>query len=622
MSLSARLGLATFFATVLLSALLIASGRMALSESQQRLADTAVTANSVLWTKIISSALEDIEAYTTALTRNRDAMKALRNNDQSALVGEADPILLRLTGPGTADGLTITGKDGTVLFSSPPELARARSDGLLEQAKQEGVLKKGLERTPQGQLTAVVAFPLFARGQLVGGASMVKLLDPAVEDFKANKGVEVQIETLDGGMDYSTAPAMFRELGLELPPAEQPTTLVGEGAEQLYSVVVVPIRDSNGAVTARLITASDDTESLLAQRRIDLISLLATLAVVVLTVVGMYYYICHALAPLRRVIGAAERVAKGDLTAHIEVNGKDEFAQLGRAIDGMIDHLREMVQKIAGSTVQLAAAAEQTNTVAERMRSGLDAQTISTEQVVTAITEMSATVDEVARNTVSAAEAAGTADAESHGGRDVVQQTAASIERLAAAMERAADVIERVRADSEGVDRVLDVIRDIAERTNLLALNAAIEAARAGEQGRGFAVVADEVRTLASRTAESTGEIQSIIHRLQEGAGEAVAAMNQGREMTAATTQQASDAGRRLQQIADSVGAINDMNTQIASAAQEQTAVAHDINENVVRISQVTEETAEGAKQTSAASAELAQLATELQQLVGAFKTH
>jgi len=202
----------------------------------------------------------------------------------------------------------------------------------------------------------------------------------------------------------------------------------------------------------------------------------------------------------------------------------------------------------------------------------------------------------------------------------VVDETIAIINHLADDVEQGASAVNQLREDSENVGTVLDVIRGIAEQTNLLALNAAIEAARAGEQGRGFAVVADEVRTLAGRTQESTQEIQEMIESLQTGSKEAVELMTQSSEQTLSGVQQTGKAGEALTAIANEVERINDMNTQIASAAEEQSSVAEEINHNVVSISQVTSETAQGAEQTARASEDLANLATDLQNMVARFK--
>jgi len=240
-------------------------------------------------------------------------------------------------------------------------------------------------------------------------------------------------------------------------------------------------------------------------------------------------------------------------------------------------------------------------------------------QVATAMHEMTATIHDVAANAASAAHGAGEADAEARHGQRVVSETIKVIGELAAEVENSANVIQQLEAESANIGAVLDVIRDIAEQTNLLALNAAIEAARAGEQGRGFAVVADEVRTLASRTQQSTGEIQAIIQSLQGRAAAATQVMKAGRSKAEASVDKAGAAGDSLAKITSAVASINDMNTQIASAAEEQSAVAEEINRNVNTISQVAEETSASAESTSRASEDMARLVQRLQSLVMQF---
>jgi len=233
---------------------------------------------------------------------------------------------------------------------------------------------------------------------------------------------------------------------------------------------------------------------------------------------------------------------------------------------------------------------------------------------------MTATAQDVARNATQAAEAASHADRAANQGRHIVQDTGATITELAGEIGRAVDVVQTLARDSENIDAILVTIRSIAEQTNLLALNAAIEAARAGEQGRGFAVVADEVRNLAQKTQQATGEIQQMIQQLQNGTRDVVQVMEQSQSRTQRSVEQADAAAEALHAITQAVSLINDMNNQIASAAEEQSAVAEDINRNVTNIGQVAQDVAGGAEEASQASAGLTRLAEQQRRLINQFK--
>ena len=325
--------------------------------------------------------------------------------------------------------------------------------------------------------------------------------------------------------------------------------------------------------------------------------------------------------PLKTVVDRAKAIAAGDLTGSaLESKGNDELTELTDAINSMNSNLQNMIQQISGSAQQMGGSSEELSVITLQTTQGIQEQRSQTDQLATAMNEMAATVQEVAHHAVDAANAATSANRESANGRQVVNGAVNTIDALAAAITQAAEAIARVEADSDRIGTVLDVIRGIAEQTNLLALNAAIEAARAGEQGRGFAVVADEVRTLAGRTQESTREIQQMIESLQAGSKEAVQLMEQSREQTQSSVEQTAKAGDALAAIADAVEKINDMNTQIASAAEEQSTVAEEINRNVTSISQIADESARGAEQTARGNEELSGLAIELQKVVGQFK--
>ncbi|NOY61606.1 MAG: methyl-accepting chemotaxis protein [Gammaproteobacteria bacterium] len=333
---------------------------------------------------------------------------------------------------------------------------------------------------------------------------------------------------------------------------------------------------------------------------------------------GLYHSVINGIDALKE---ASQKLAAGELTTRVAIQSKDEVAEVGDAFNEMADQFSTVIREVATSTNELGSAAEQMSTTAGQTSAGLDEQRAQTEQVATAITEMTSTVQEVARNAEEASRAASEADREATNGQTVVSETIEAIRSVAQEVERASQVIHTVEQDSESIGSVLDVIKGIAEQTNLLALNAAIEAARAGEQGRGFAVVADEVRTLASRTQESTHEIQEMIERLQTGSVDAVQAMKKAHERADSTVKQATRAGESLETITRSVNTISDMNSQIASAAEEQSAVSEEINANVVSISNVADQTAGGAEQTNQNSARLNQLSHQLNALVGRFNT-
>lgn len=341
-------------------------------------------------------------------------------------------------------------------------------------------------------------------------------------------------------------------------------------------------------------------------------------AVIVLLAVRV---ICSIQQGVRLINDAAEQLAAGDTRVRVEYHSNDELRAVAQAFNHMGERFQEALHDVERSAEQLAAASEETSMVTENTSESMRKQQSEISQVATAMNEMHATASEVARSASMAADAAHHADEEAVVGRDVSLQTIEAIESLASAVENATQVIESLAKDSEEIGGVLDVIGSIAEQTNLLALNAAIEAARAGEAGRGFAVVADEVRTLASRTQQSTQEINDMISRLQRGAGQAVEAMQLGRAEAHAGVEQTLKTTACLESIVKAISTINEMNVQIASAAEEQSAVSEEITRSVVAINNLTDETTEGAQQTTESSQEVARLASSLQSLLNRFRT-
>ncbi|OCX25752.1 methyl-accepting chemotaxis protein [Pseudomonas graminis] len=323
--------------------------------------------------------------------------------------------------------------------------------------------------------------------------------------------------------------------------------------------------------------------------------------------------------PIYQSVASATRVAAGDLSQPIHVGGQDETGQLLKALSTMQGSLKGTVQQIATASDQLASAAEELTMVTDDSTRGLMRQNDEIQQAATAVNEMTAAVEEVARNAASASQVSAQTSEDAIKGQQQVQQAVTAMNTMTVEITESTERVGALAGQIRDITKVLDVIRGIAEQTNLLALNAAIEAARAGEQGRGFAVVADEVRALAHRTQTSTGEIESMITKVRNGADEAVQAMGKSQAIAVHTQSLATEAGRALERISEGVSQMNERNLVIASAAEEQAQVAREVDRNLVNIQDLSTQTAAGANQTSASSQALSRLAVSFHGMVGKF---
>jgi methyl-accepting chemotaxis protein len=345
--------------------------------------------------------------------------------------------------------------------------------------------------------------------------------------------------------------------------------------------------------------------------------IIAAIGLLVIWLVG------HGIArPLKQMVAMLDDIAKGegDLTRRLSSDRSDELGSIAKGFNTFLAKLQAMITQVVTSVQSVSDSSEHTADIAIRTNIGIQKQMAEIDQVATAVQEMTATAQDVARNATQAAQAASHADQAAGQGMQIVRDTSNSIGVLAVEIGKAVEVVQTLAKDSENINAILIAIRGIAEQTNLLALNAAIEAARAGEQGRGFAVVADEVRNLAQKTQKATEEIQSMIQQLQQGTRDVVRVMEDSQNRTDESVQHAAKAAEALETITQAVSVINDMNTQIASAAEEQSAVADDINRNVINIGQVANEVAGGADESSSASAGLTKLAEQQRRLINQFK--
>lgn len=400
-------------------------------------------------------------------------------------------------------------------------------------------------------------------------------------------------------------------IGVDVPPtvADFDNTMTAK-IEEIYQLIDVIIPVVNSHLEARL-----------SDRRSSVLMLAGALALVVALVAYLYAgFFVSVRATVGQIYDAAHKMAKGDMTVHVDVQSQDEMGDLSVEFNTMAENVHKLIQGVRETAQQVTSQSNRVETIASKSSDEVSKQLVQTEQVATAMNEMTATVQEVARNSISAADAAKLAHKEADDGKKLVTSTLGVIDKLSDEINKSVEVINRLVEDSSNISQVLDVIKGIAEQTNLLALNAAIEAARAGEQGRGFAVVADEVRTLAQKTQESTTEIESMITRLQAGVDNAVSTMGASRDMAENTVEESNKVGEALNHIVSAVNDIMDMNQQIATAAEEQSSVANEIDRNIVSINTSGEQTSKGASATVDASLEMSRLTDKLDKIVSSFK--
>ena len=406
------------------------------------------------------------------------------------------------------------------------------------------------------------------------------------------------------GGNYRKGRDAFVAAGADAKAGDEAVKGIDRAASEQMTALVKQLRQ-NSLSQAEQINAS-------AARTILSGTVVMLAAALVIAVFSLWLVNRNLIIPIRQLIGHVDQLSQGRFGQRVESTRQDELGLLARAANTLRDFLASTSERLHHSTQNLDSASSELNAIASRMTEGVSEQFERTDQVAAAMHEMSATAQEVARHAADAAHAANDADDSARQGSTVMQSTIATITDIRGEIANTAEVIRRLESDSGRIGKVLEVIRGIAEQTNLLALNAAIEAARAGEQGRGFAVVADEVRHLAQRTAESTAEINQIIDTVQSGALNAVRAIESGQQRSEQGVTQVTEAGAMLQRITEAVEAIRDMNQQIATAAEEQTSVAEDISSNLTELTAIASANQDNVERTQKASRNLHDMSGQL----------
>ncbi|MDR6230688.1 methyl-accepting chemotaxis protein [Pseudomonas sp. SORGH_AS199] len=537
-------------------------------------------------------------------------MRTLKLSARSAVCFAAVTLLLLVLAVTSAVGLNALYKaEQDVETNWMASIAQtAKIDSLVLRLRLE-TLRMVASEDEQMKQTAAATIAQ-ARGHLQQEVAAYQALVASPEEQRLADAVSAGAKLYDARLDEIVTLARTR-------PASEGTAYVNANIRPLTNDLqekIVALADFNQRGAKQAGELATQTYS----HNLWLLGIISAVAVV-LTVVLATLYTRSILQPLRQVLAVNRRIAEGDLRVAAVAEGRDEMADLMRATVQMQQTLRDTVSHIGEASTQLASAAEEMNAVTEEGSRGLQRQNSEVEQAATAVNEMTAAVEEVARNAASASTSAQQSERSTGLGAARVTETVNAIQSLTGTVSHTSEQIVALAGQAQGIATVVDVIRGIAEQTNLLALNAAIEAARAGEQGRGFAVVADEVRALAHRTQESTREIEQMIGGIQSGSEGAVQAMQRSRDEATATLKIANEAGAALEEIARSITEINERNFLIATASEEQAQVARSVDQNLVSIRDLSIQTSAGAHQTAAAAHEVSRLAVDMNRLVGRF---
>lgn len=620
MTLKKRFLLMTGISTFLVAGVIWFGGYLANSFQMEQIKTANINNSTALLNSVVNAHVREMEAETKAITRNRDLIKNLKNPAPEIIAEAALPSYRRLNSTGTIDQMIITDKTGALLLNTPDNSASPVSNQIFDKVVQDKAVHWDFVPMDNGQAVLMYAFPLYRRGKLSGLAAFIQHHQTLVNEIGKSSSTETIVldsknqllSTSNEGLGqyFTKAVALTGQADL--------ITLIND--DKHYSATVLPIKSKQQENVGTLVTLRDDTQSHTLQIRVERIALAIGILTLLISLGLLYWQISKAFVPIHKAVESMSYIASGDLTHEVECTTKNEIAEMLSGMRAMQENLRLIIQQIYQSSESLSTTASSAASASANTSQGVLKQQQDTETVASAMHQMSTSAQGVAANAVDAASATKTANTASQNGQQIVDSAISSIKTLALGIEDAALAAKNVRTESEAIGQILEVIKSIAEQTNLLALNAAIEAARAGEQGRGFAVVADEVRSLASRTQEATAEIQAMIERLQSGTERAVNTMQESQTQAETSVTKISQAGVALNSITEAVSDATTMNTEIAAASKEQGIVAEQINGNIVNISHIAEETAASASATASASDELMKLATELNSLMSQFK--
>jgi methyl-accepting chemotaxis protein len=618
MTLKTRITLISVLTTFLVAAILVIVALITENMTQQRAADAVLTGNRLIWEQLLADQMDRTAEGIAPFENEFELRSAIKQQDREGIREYAERFV-NLTGDsGRYDLLQILDAEQQLLYSSNQAMRLDKLATLLDPVVSDRQVQHGILTTSDGTPMVVVAFPVESRRKLKGLALYGKRLDDVVARLAERSGAGIAVST--GGLVAQSGLPEFSDLDALLPAIGEHAVTTARAAEREYVFSAQTISDATGAAIAHLLVARDDTEALREQRSTALLGDAVALLAIIAGMLVLFFSLKRYLAPLQKTAATVARIAKGDLTARVTVDGVAEIAELERAMDNMVVSLRDMVGNIGQVSGMIRSTAASMDECVGLAHQSIGEQNTRSDNISLSLSEMAASVQSESEVTEQAAGTAVAMRDEADQGHALLQRNVGAARQLSAEMDQVGSTLEGLNAHVGLVTEIVNVIKGIAEQTNLLALNAAIEAARAGEQGRGFAVVADEVRALAGRTQHSTTEIEQTIDKLLAGAADSVSRMQAARDHVRDNMDQAQNALQRFAGIKQRIDELVSINQTIAAAVEQQGIVARDVSDNMAGIQQLAQENGQRTDYLASTTHSLNELAGSLASITAQFR--
>ncbi len=594
MTLGTRISLVAAATILSVVAVIIIDARMSIAEVEERFRDEAITGKTVLWSKIISSETDHMLANIQSLSSNREMLSALKKNNKSDLYENAITSYELLSSNQVLTRLQLADMNGDILFSAPNEFSGVTQKNTVKEVLNTGKASYGVELDDDNVPVVSAAFPLYLGGRQIGVSIYMRNLQAAIEDFKKNDQSENFIVNAEGNEVYATQADMFAGLQLELPKLGEYSVSMSEFDERLYTVVTQSIIDSKGAALAYLVSARDRTESYTYERRLVAATYTFNGLLLILAVLGLFWYLKELTRPLEKISTAMEEIADGDgdLTQRMEVTGTEELLKLATAFNKFVDKIERVVSDARTNLDSINNLARQT---ADGNADLARRTEIEVSNLIKASASMKGITNSVKQNADLSENAA-----------EISEKAKSSVQDAALALTMVIGSVEMIDSGSEKMDGIIQIINEIAFQTNLLALNASIEAAHAGERGKGFAVVASEVRSLAQRSAIAAKEIGVLIRGNIENARE-------GSSLVEGAAETLGEMAGEIQKVASSI-------SEISQTSRDQANDIDQVNRAVLEIEEMMQQNTSMVEKVATASDMVDQKSTELNNMMQYFK--